>query len=264
MLKVTHKQAVEIHSKAVTQLKVLVLNAPEGLRSQLRGLSSRQLVSTCGRMRRANREVEWTATVSALRATARRAQAAAAEVSELEAGIGGVSAVSGSPAARREGHRHSGGSPAAVRLVSPRPTALGSRLRGLGRGRSNSRFLRPGRPSPAESGWRPGVELRPAHGRDHALGVRPQDSRLRRSPSCPRQERSGDSALPQTLPCPPSLQTDGGGGLMSSELMFVHLTNIEASKPHQVGAMREIRVKSGRPGGRPLDGDLADSGSRPG
>jgi len=84
VLKVTRKQAVEIHSKAVTQLKVLVLNAPEGLRSQLRGLSSRQLVSTCGRMRRANREVEWTATVSALRATARRAQAAAAEVSELE------------------------------------------------------------------------------------------------------------------------------------------------------------------------------------
>jgi len=30
---------------------------------------------------------------------------------------------------------------------------------------------------------------------------------------------------------------------MSSELMFVHLTNIEASKPHQVGALRHGRAE---------------------
>lgn len=85
VLKVTRGQAVRVQSQAVIQLKALVVNAPEELRSRLRDLSSIELVTTCARLdSESSRGKEWSATLLALRATARRAQAAAAEVKELE------------------------------------------------------------------------------------------------------------------------------------------------------------------------------------
>lgn len=85
VLKVTRRQAVRVQSQALSQLKALVVNAPDDLRTRLRGLSSAELISHCARLhRQCSRAPEWGATVIALRATARRAQMAEAEVDQLE------------------------------------------------------------------------------------------------------------------------------------------------------------------------------------
>jgi transposase len=85
VLKTTRKQAVDIHSQAVVHLKSLVVSAPEQLRTRLRGLTANQLVRVCVGLRmRTAVSVEVSATIKALRATAKRAQAAEAEVAELE------------------------------------------------------------------------------------------------------------------------------------------------------------------------------------
>lgn len=86
VLKATRAQAVRIRTAALTNLKSLVVGAPDELRRGLRGLSSEQLVSTCSRLRPTSAlDPESRATAIAMRATARRAQTATAEVSELEA-----------------------------------------------------------------------------------------------------------------------------------------------------------------------------------
>ena len=85
VLKVTRRQAVRVQSQAVSQLKALLVNAPDELRSRLRGLSSAELISNCARLHlQCSRGPEWRATLIALRATARRAQMAEAEVDQLE------------------------------------------------------------------------------------------------------------------------------------------------------------------------------------
>ena len=84
VLKLGRQQAVHVHSRAVVQLKSLVVSAPEELRAQLRGLNAEQLVKTCARLRQNSRQSpEWTATVAAMRALARRAESAAKDVEEL-------------------------------------------------------------------------------------------------------------------------------------------------------------------------------------
>jgi hypothetical protein len=85
VLKITRKQAVQVHSQAVVQLKALLVSAPEGLRARLRGLPTAQLVATCAAMRQQPSQAPaWTATMTALRTTARRAQAAAVDTAELD------------------------------------------------------------------------------------------------------------------------------------------------------------------------------------
>ena len=73
VLKLGRQQAVDVHSQAVVQLKSLVVSAPQELRAQLRGLNAEQLVKTCARLRQNSRQSpEWTATVAAMHALARR------------------------------------------------------------------------------------------------------------------------------------------------------------------------------------------------
>ena len=84
VLKLGRQQAVDVHSRAVVQLKSLVVSAPEELRAQLRGLNAEQLVKTCARLRQNSRQsLEWTATVAAMRALARRAESAAKDVEAI-------------------------------------------------------------------------------------------------------------------------------------------------------------------------------------
>ncbi len=85
VLQITRKQAAEIEARAIRHLRNLVINAPEPLRARLRLLSGARLVTTCAKLRWApSQSVEWNATMSALRSTAVRAQAAAREAAELE------------------------------------------------------------------------------------------------------------------------------------------------------------------------------------
>ncbi|MGV1010743.1 MAG: IS110 family transposase [Dermatophilaceae bacterium] len=51
VLRVARTGAVRARAKALTQLKALILTAPEELRAQLRGLDGARLVATCARLR---------------------------------------------------------------------------------------------------------------------------------------------------------------------------------------------------------------------
>ncbi len=81
----TRQGAVNSRSRAVCHLKALVVTAGEPLRDRLRALNTRSLVTRCARLRvHPSHSVEHRATVTALRATARRVLALEAEASELE------------------------------------------------------------------------------------------------------------------------------------------------------------------------------------
>lgn len=51
MLRVARTGAVRARAKALTQLKALIVTAPDALRAQLDGLDGTRLVTTCARLR---------------------------------------------------------------------------------------------------------------------------------------------------------------------------------------------------------------------
>jgi transposase len=77
------RSAVQATTDAQRQLHALVVAAPETLRGRLRGLTTQQLVLTCGRLRqRSGWDSETTATVASLRTLARRIQHLDREIAE--------------------------------------------------------------------------------------------------------------------------------------------------------------------------------------
>jgi transposase len=85
VLLVTRRGAIRARTKAINQLKALVVTAREELRHQLRGLDTDELVNRCARLRTSPaHSVEHRATVTALRRTARRILTLEAEANDLE------------------------------------------------------------------------------------------------------------------------------------------------------------------------------------
>ena len=81
----TREGAVLGRTRAITHLHGLVVNAPEGIRHQLRKLGTDELLERCARLRTGPAQsVEHRATIMALRSTARRALALEAEAADLE------------------------------------------------------------------------------------------------------------------------------------------------------------------------------------
>jgi transposase len=79
----TRRSAVQAGTDAQRQLHALVVAAPDTLRGRLRGLTTRQLVTACGRLRlRAAWDAETIATAASLRALARRIQLLDAEIAD--------------------------------------------------------------------------------------------------------------------------------------------------------------------------------------
>lgn len=77
--------AVVSRTKAIGQLKALIINAPEALREQLRRGTTDQQLDRCSRLRTLpSHSVEHRATVRAIRAVARRALFLEAEAAEHE------------------------------------------------------------------------------------------------------------------------------------------------------------------------------------
>lgn len=84
----TRKGAVVARSQAICHLKSLVIAAPAQLRHRLDPLTTDALLERCSRLRiLQSHDVEYRATVTALRATARRAQALGREASALESDL---------------------------------------------------------------------------------------------------------------------------------------------------------------------------------
>jgi hypothetical protein len=79
----TRRSAVQADTDAQPQPHALVVAAPDALRSRLRGLTTRQLITACGRLgHRAAWDPETAATAASLRALARRIQLLDAEIAE--------------------------------------------------------------------------------------------------------------------------------------------------------------------------------------
>jgi transposase len=89
-LRVARRSAVTARAQAQTQLKALIVTAPDPLRAPLRALTTRQLVEHCASRRpdRAAAGDPTVATVLALRALARRHQQLSTEIAELDTLIG--------------------------------------------------------------------------------------------------------------------------------------------------------------------------------
>jgi transposase len=84
-LRLTRRSAVKARAQAVNQLKNLLITAPEGLRSELRGLSTAKLVAKASGFRpRTNPSDVEAATKFAMRSVARRHQRLSEEISELD------------------------------------------------------------------------------------------------------------------------------------------------------------------------------------
>ena len=85
VLLATRAQAIDFRTRAIAALHALVTSAPDNLRQRLRGLPIGELLRTCAALRGSPRQsAEEFATVTAMRATARRALACEREAAELE------------------------------------------------------------------------------------------------------------------------------------------------------------------------------------
>jgi len=83
LLLVARRSAVDVRREALTQLRAVIVTAPEPLREQLRRLPVGRLLDRCSRLRRSGTTDEL-ATRIVLRSLARRIQAATLEAAELE------------------------------------------------------------------------------------------------------------------------------------------------------------------------------------
>jgi transposase len=86
LLLVARRSAVDVRREALSQLRAVIVTAPEPLREQLRSLPVGRLLDRCSRLRRTG-AVDELATRLVLRSLARRIQAATREASELESEI---------------------------------------------------------------------------------------------------------------------------------------------------------------------------------
>jgi transposase len=84
VLLVARRSAVDVRREGLTQLRAVIVTAPEGLRQDLRGLPEGKLLDRCSRLRRTTAAADELATRLVLRSLARRIQAATVEADQLE------------------------------------------------------------------------------------------------------------------------------------------------------------------------------------
>jgi transposase len=83
VLVATREGAVRDRTRAINQLKAMIVSAPDALRDRLRDLDGTDLVDCCARLRQtANRPTDVEATVAALRRLAKRIQHLHAEIKD--------------------------------------------------------------------------------------------------------------------------------------------------------------------------------------
>jgi len=85
LLLIARRSAVDVRREALTQLRAVIVTAPDRLRQDLRGLSTGKLLDRCSRLRRSGSAgADELATRLVLRSLARRVQTATTEAGELE------------------------------------------------------------------------------------------------------------------------------------------------------------------------------------
>jgi len=84
LLLVARRSAVDVRREALTQLRAVIVTAPELLRRELCRLPKGKLLDRCSRFRRSSSSADELATRLVLRSLARRIEAATLEAAELE------------------------------------------------------------------------------------------------------------------------------------------------------------------------------------
>ena len=85
LLLIARRSAVDVRREALTQLRAVIVTAPDGLRQELGGLPVGKLLDRCQRLRRTHAAAaDELATRLVLKSLARRVKAATAEADELE------------------------------------------------------------------------------------------------------------------------------------------------------------------------------------
>jgi transposase len=84
VLLVARSSAVDVRREALTQLRAVIVTAPEPLRDELRRLPESKLLERCSRLRRSSARADELATRLVLRSLARRVRAATFEAAQLE------------------------------------------------------------------------------------------------------------------------------------------------------------------------------------
>jgi transposase len=87
LLLLARRSAVDVRREALTQLRAVIVTAPDRLRHELRGLPTGKLLDRCSRLRRTSAAADELATRLVLRSLARRIVAATHEADELEQAI---------------------------------------------------------------------------------------------------------------------------------------------------------------------------------
>ena len=191
LLLVARRSAVDVRREALTQLRAVIVTAPERLRQELRELPLGKLLERCSRLRRtSSASTDELATRLVLRSLARRIQAATLEADELEREILAHVRALAPAAARRARRRPDRRCTTDRRLVTPRPAPLRSLLRPPRRRRTHPRLKRPNQPAPAQPRRRPPTQPRPPHDRPAPPPTRPSDQGLHRATHRRRQEHA--------------------------------------------------------------------------
>jgi transposase len=81
---VARRSAVDVRREALTQLRAVIVTAPEPRRDELRRLSEGKVLERCSRLRRTTAAADEAASRLVLRSLARRVQAATIEAAQLE------------------------------------------------------------------------------------------------------------------------------------------------------------------------------------
>ncbi len=84
LLLIARRSAVDVRREALTQLRAVIVTAPDGLREELRALPTGKLLDRCSRLRRSAGALDELTTRLVLRSLARRIKAATLEADELE------------------------------------------------------------------------------------------------------------------------------------------------------------------------------------
>ena len=199
VLLTTRAQAVEFRTQAISALHALVTSAPDGLRERLCSQPLGQLLRICAGLRDSSRRsVEESATVLAMRSTARRALACQQEAAELEDRLD------------RLVHRLApelldqlGIGPVAAGQVITSWSHHGRVLRQARRRRPHRGIVGNRQPAPIEQIRRSTAQSGPAHDRAGPHASRRGDKRLRPAPPRRRQDHPRDQTVPEAL-CRPT------------------------------------------------------------
>ena len=195
LLLVARRSAVDVRREALTQLRAVIVTAPDELRQELRGLPPGKLLERCRRLRQTRAAGRRPA-----RDTARAAKPRPPDRGRDRPKRTSSNARS-SPTCGRS-HRQLLDEPGVgpivaaqliVSLVAPRPRPLRSSLRAARRRRPDPRLKRPNHPVPAQPRRRPPTQPCPPHRHPPPTAARPSHQGLHRTP---RRRRQRPAATP--------------------------------------------------------------------